>query len=94
MDTFDKTKPYEEVIGFGFTTYKYFQDGKYFNAKGLRVDPKTGNVWDDRNEEKLKEVENLKEASKKDASIKGAARAAAKGVELPKRILTMAGSKK
>ena len=44
----DKTKPYGTVYAVDTSIkYKFEQGGKFFNAQGLEVDPKTGAILED-----------------------------------------------
>lgn len=87
MDRIDWDEPFEEVIGVSFIKYRYSQNGMYFNIRGIRVHA-DGAFWTLRDQVKVDEVNDLQEASKEDTSLAGAAKAAKKGIDLPKRILT------
>jgi hypothetical protein len=82
MSDFDPTKPHEAVVGFGFSLYKFVQDGRYFNQHRMRVHPDTGNAWTERDDGAVDEIKAMEEAG-----MQKVAELAKEGVKLPTRLI-------
>lgn len=78
--------PYEEVIGFGFTDYRYTQDGMFFNTAGVRVN-EDGSFFTRVDSEAEDQLKALEEAAKSDKQAAAVVNAVKKGFQLPARML-------
>lgn len=92
-DLLDFDAPFGERFGANSGTYRYIQDGMYYDFKGRRVNHETGALWSERDNSKVELIETLEEAGKESPQMARAAKAAKAGVVLPNSMTNKAKKK-